>query len=64
MGAGVGTAAMSSRTVTSAESLGLTGEETFDITGVEAMNEVDAANGLRQGRRQGVRAAAAHRHPG
>ncbi len=47
-----------------AESLGLTGEETFAISGIEAMNSgADAADGHRPGRRHRVRGAGAHRHP-
>ena len=48
----------------SAESLGLTGHEVFDITGIEAMNcRRHAAGGHRDGRRQGVHGRRADRHP-
>ena len=47
-----------------AESLGLTGEETFSITGVEALNDGDdAADGHGDRGRHVVRGPAAHRHP-
>ena len=48
----------------SAESLGLTGEETFDITGIEALNDGSVPRTVHgQGRRHRVRGARAHRHP-
>ena len=49
----------------SAESLGLTGEETFDITGVEALNDgLDAAHRAGEGAvEHRVRRPGAHRHP-
>ena len=47
-----------------AESLGLTGEETFDITGVDgAQRRPDAAHGARPHRRRRVRRGGPHRHP-
>ena len=47
-----------------AESLGLTGEETFSITGVTALNDGEhAEDGHGQGRRRGVRGGRPDRHP-
>ena len=48
----------------SAESLGLTGEETFDITGVEELNSGSTPRTVQgQGGRHRVRRPRAHRHP-
>ena len=47
-----------------AESLGLTGEEKFSITGVTALNDgTHAADGEGHGRRRGVRRHGPDRHP-
>ena len=50
-----------------AESLGLTGEETFDVTGVEALNEGGTprphGHVTADGRRVEFDARRAHRHP-
>ena len=48
----------------SAESLGLTGEETFTITGVTALNDGDSPRTVTvKAGDDGVRGAPAHRHP-
>ena len=47
-----------------AESLGLTGEEKFSITGVTELNDgTHAEDGQGQGGRHGVRRRGPHRHP-